>query len=190
MIDTVRKAGSGIRVMANVALSLLVFCNQTGASSVKDDFKSGAHHEANGQLFRAAKAYLRVLRLTPADEKARTALARVGERAIAGQLAVAAVLETEMKFDEAISAVDAARRLRDQMVSLKIQPDQQGSIDARREQLVIRRVEALLTEADRARADLTENLVAESAAEATRLLPSAVDVEPAVPDPATIPLEH
>jgi len=146
-------APGGLRVLTIAALCLLAFCLEAGADMAKDDLKQGARYEKEGQFFRAAEAYARILRLTPGDQKARTALARVGDRALDEKLETAAVLETEMKLDEAIAAIDAAGRLRDQMLSLKIELDRPGAVDSRRVELVALRVRALLAEADRAQAD-------------------------------------
>ena len=132
MINKKHGAKSGLRVLTIAVLSLLALCVEAGANTAKDNMKEGARYEKEGQFFRAAEAYARILRLTPGDQKARTALARVGDRALDEKLATAAVLEAEMKLDEAIAAIDAAGRLRDQMLSLKIELDRPGAIDSKR----------------------------------------------------------
>ena len=153
MISKASGAKSGLRVLTIIALSLLAVCYEAGAAPAKDDLKQGARYEKDGQFFRAAESYARILRLTPGDQKARAALARVGDRALEEKLTGASVLETEMKLDEAIAAIDAAGRLRDQMLVLKIELDQPGAVASRRVELVTLRVRTLLAEADRAEAD-------------------------------------
>jgi len=152
-MNTIHGTKQGLCILAILALSFLGVCYDAGANAADDPFKNGARHEKEGQFFQAAESYARVLRLKPGDQKARTALARVGDRAIAEKLSIATALEAELKLDEAVAAIESARRLQDQMLSLKIGPDQHGMIDSRREQLVMRRVETLLAEADRAQAD-------------------------------------
>ena len=140
-------------VLAIFALSLLALCHNVGAAAADDPFKNGARYEKERQFFKAAESYARVLRLKPGDQKARTALARVGDRAVSEKLSIASELEAELKLDEAVAALDAARRLQDQMLTLKVGADQGSHIDSMRKRLVTRRVEALLAEADRAHAD-------------------------------------
>ncbi len=153
MISKANSTKSGLCVRTIIALSLLVCCAEAGADMAKGDYKDGARYEKAGQFFQAAEAYARTLRLTPGDQKARAALARVGNRAMAEKLSTAEALASELRLDEAIVAVDVARRLRDQITALKIELDQPGTIDAIREQLVARRANALLAEADRAQKD-------------------------------------
>ena len=153
MMSRTRGAKSGLRLLTIFVIGLMAICVEGSANTTKDNMKEGARYEKDGQFYRAAEAYARILRLTPGDQKARAALARVGDRAMDEKLAAVSVLETEMKLDDAIAALDAAGRLRVQMLSLKIELDRPGAVDSRRVELVTLRVRTLLAEADRAQAD-------------------------------------
>ena len=143
----------GKKHMWLVLLSLLVVCFNSGASAAQDDQKAGAEYEKQGQLFRAALSYSRALRLKPGNKKVRRALQRIADRAIDEKLLSAETLEAGLKIDEAIAELDAAARLGVQFTALTIDSEQAGNIAALKEGLVSRRVESLLAEAERARAD-------------------------------------
>jgi len=139
-----------------IRLTILVFCMlsfsiEGGANQARDTFRRGQQLETQGQYFRAADTYLLVLRLEPGHRNARTALSRVIDQAIAEKLSSAAALETDLKLDEAIAEIEAARRLLGRSALFNIEGGQSSAVESRRLQLVDRRVQALLTEAERAR---------------------------------------
>lgn len=133
-----------------VALSLLTASFDSGAASHRDELKAGAEYEKQGQFFRATTAYSMSLRLDPGNSKARRALERIADRAIEEKLRSAEALEVGLKTDDAIAELDAAAQLGDRLASLNIESRQARGIAARREELVSRRVQALLAEAERA----------------------------------------
>jgi tetratricopeptide (TPR) repeat protein len=141
---------SGVGLAALMAC-LLALCAAGAAAA--DDLKRGAQLEKQGRLFRAAEAYSRALRLSPGDQKARKAMQRIADQAIAEKLSVVASLEAELKLDEALAEVEGAVWLEDRLASLQIETERPGAAADGRQQLVTRRVQALLAEAERARPD-------------------------------------
>lgn len=141
------------RLIGVVVLNLLVVCFGVGASAAQGDLKAGASYEKQGQFFRAAEAYCKALRLKPRDQKARQALERTADRAIEEQLRNAEALAAELKTDRAIVELDSAARFLERLAEFGIEPQDAHDIAARKEDLVSRRVQALLAEAESARAD-------------------------------------
>ena len=62
-------------------------------------------------------------------------------------------MEAELRLDEAVAEMDAARRLLQRSASFDVESGQASLVESRRSQLVDRRVQALLVEAARARED-------------------------------------
>ena len=60
-------------------------------------------------------------------------------------------MEAELRLDEAVAEMDAARRLLQRSASFDVESGQASLVESRRSQLVDRRVQALLVEAARAR---------------------------------------
>ncbi len=136
-----------------VALSLLIASFSSGAASDKEEIRAGGEYEKQGQFFRAASAYSMSLRLNPGNSKGRRALERVADPAIEEKLRSAEALEAGLQADEAIAELDSAARFRDRLAELTIESRQARGIEARREELVSRRVQALLDEAENASAN-------------------------------------
>ena len=125
--------------------------SQSGSDFVSDAFRRGAQLEQQGQYFRAAEAYLVILGSQPRNQKARVDLSRIIDQAITEKLSSATALETELRLDEAVAEMDAARRLLQRSASFDVESGQASLVESRRSQLVDRRVQALLEEAARAR---------------------------------------
>lgn len=144
-------------------ITILVFCilafsiegcaNPGRDNFVTDTLTRGAQLEQQGHYFRAAETYLSVLRSQPGNRTARAGLTRIIDQAITEKLSSATALEAELRLDEAIAEIEAARRLLEQSASLNIEGGQPRVVESRRSQLVNRRVQALLMEAERARED-------------------------------------
>ena len=142
---------------------MLVFCilvvgsggcaTQPGNDFVKDALSRGAQLEQQGQYFRAAETYVAVLRTQPEQRNARAGLTRTLDQAITEKLSSATVLEAELRPAEAIAEIDAARRLLERSAPFNIEGGQTSAVESRRLQLINRRVQALLAEAERARED-------------------------------------
>lgn len=135
-----------------VVFGLLVLCGDVGAGAAQDDLKAGAKLEKQRRFFSAAEAYSRALRQKPRDQKARQALERTADRAIEEQLQYVEALDAELRLDEAIAELDVTARFRERLAELGVEPRQTHAIAARRDDLVSRRVQALLAEAESARA--------------------------------------
>jgi len=142
-----------ILVLFILALGSGGCASQSGTDFVSDAFKRGAQLEQQGQYFRAAEAYLSVLRSQPGNRKARADLARIIDQAATEKLNLATGMESELRLDEAIAEMDAARRLLQRSASFDVESGQASLVESRRLQLVDRRVQALLMAAERARGD-------------------------------------
>ena len=140
-----------ILVLFILALGSGGCASQSGSGIVGDAFKRGAQLEQQGQYFQAAEAYLSVLRSQPGNRKARAELTRIIDQAATVKLNLATGMETELRLDEAIAEMDAARRLLQRSASFDVESGQASLVESRRSQLVDRRVQALLVEAARAR---------------------------------------
>lgn len=139
-------------------ITILVFCIfafsiEVGANQSREKFRIGAQLERQGQYFRAAQTYVVVLRAEPGHRRSRSGLTRVIDQAVAEKLSSADTLEADLRPDEAIAEVDAARRLLQRSASVGVESGQSSAVEARRLQLVDRRVQALLMETERARED-------------------------------------
>ena len=139
-------------------ITILLFCIlafgvAAGANQVRDEFRRGSQLEKQGQYFRAAETYLLVLRMESGHRKARARLTRIIDQAIAEKLTRVTDLEAELRLDEAITEIDAARRLLERSAARNIEGGQPSVVESRRLQLVDRRVQALLMETERARED-------------------------------------
>jgi len=142
-----------ILVLFILALGGSGCASQSGSDFVSDAFRRGAQLEQQGQYFRAAEAYLVILGSQPRNQKARADLSRIIDQAITEKLSSAAALEAELRLDEAVAELDAARRLLQRSASFDVESGQASLVESRRSQLVDRRVQALLVEAARARED-------------------------------------
>ena len=140
-------------IVVVLAASILAIAIESSATAATDDYHRAAQLEKQGQFFRAAETYSRMLRLKPGDKKARTALVRIADQAIAEKLSSASKLEAELKLDQAIAEIEAAGWLQERLTSLKIEVSQPHAVGTRRDHLIDRRLQALLLEAERARAD-------------------------------------
>ena len=140
-----------ILVLFILALGSGGCASQSGSGIVGDAFKRGAQLEQQGQYFQAAEAYLSVLRSQPGNRKARADLTRIIDPAITEKLSSATALEAELRLDEAVAEMDAAKRLLQRSASFDVESGQASLVESRRSQLVDRRVQALLEEAARAR---------------------------------------
>jgi hypothetical protein len=149
--------------MTERGITILLFCilvlssigcaSQSGNDFVSDSFRRGTQLEQQGQYFRAAEAYLVVLGSQPRNQKARANLSRIIDQATTEKLDLAAALETELRLDEAIAEIEAARRLLQRSGSFDVESGQASLVDSRRSLLVNRRVQGLLMAAERARED-------------------------------------
>lgn len=137
-------------VLLSITFMLLLSAAETGAQAAKDDMKRAAQLEKEGQYSNAAELYLRILRLRPGDQKARTGLAGVADRAIDEKVSAAAKLEEELRLDDAIAALESARNLKDRVVGFKIELERPHSLDEKKRQLIDARVTGLLLEAEAA----------------------------------------
>ena len=141
-----------ILVLFILALGSGGCASQSGSDFVSDAFRRGAQLEQQGQYFRAAEAYL-VSPAVAARETGRPVLdlSRIIDQAITEKLSSATALEAELRLDEAVAEMDAARRLLQRSASFDVESGQASLVESRRSQLVDRRVQALLVEAARAR---------------------------------------
>jgi tetratricopeptide (TPR) repeat protein len=149
--------------MTERGITILFFCilalsssgcaSQSGNDFVSDSLRRGTQLEQQGQYFRAAEAYLVVLGSQPRNQKARANLSRIIDQATTEKLDLAAALETELRLEEAIAEIEAARRLLQRSGSFDVESGQASLVDSRRSLLVNRRVQALLMAAERARED-------------------------------------
>ena len=140
-----------LRRMTILVFCIMAFSIEGGANQVRDNLRRGAQLEQQGQYFRAATTYLVVLRLEPGNGNGRAALTRTIGQATAEKLTAAAALEAELRIDEAIAEIEAAGRLVERAAFFNIEGGQPSVVESRRLDLVNRRVQALLTEAESAR---------------------------------------
>ena len=140
-----------IHRMTILVCCILAFGTEGEANQVRDNLRRGAQLEQQGQFFRAATTYLVVLRLEPGNGNGRAALTRTIDQATAEKLAAAAALEAELRIDEAIAEIEAAGRLVERAAFFNIEGGQTSVVESRRLDLVNRRVQALLLDAELAR---------------------------------------
>ena len=101
---TVEKLIDGRKInMRLVFFSQIVVCFNLGvnASAAQDELKARVEFEKQGEFFRAAMPYSRVLRVKQGDKKARRALERIADYAIEEKLLNAERAEAEGMWSQA-----------------------------------------------------------------------------------------
>lgn len=142
-----------VLVFCTMAFNIQGCANQATDSFVTDSLRRASQLEQQGQHFRAAESYLAVLRSQTNNRQARIGLTNNIEQAITEKLSSATALEAELRLQEAIAELDAARRLLERSAAFNVEDGQADVVESRRSQLVQRRVKELLVAAQRARED-------------------------------------
>ncbi len=142
------------KVLVVTALLVFAAAHPGWANVIVDDaLKSAARFEQAGEVFNAAEAYARVLRLEPGNQKAKKGLGRVADEAMSAKIAAARELEGSLRFADAAAelsrAVDLGDRLRTAGVATRGTADAAAALDG----LVDRWVANLYNEAVEAQAD-------------------------------------
>ena len=158
-----------ILVLFILALGSGGCASQSGNDFVSDAIRRGAQQEQQGQYFRAAETYLTVLRSQPGNRKARADLTRIIDQAATEKLNLATGMEAELRLDEAVAELDAARRLLQRSASFDVESGQASLVESRRSQLVDRRVQALLVVSNESQSNLEQILTLNSAIKTSQL---------------------